>query len=76
MDFLNFGSYVIVNDSVICEEDMIVIESFIDMCRGVLGFFYIQFFFEFFFFGDMDRLGFSKSSFVFNFVVCSLQESY
>lgn len=41
MDFLNFGSYVIVNDSVICEEDMIVIESFIDMCRGVSGFFYI-----------------------------------
>lgn len=76
MDSSNLGSHVTVNDSVTCEEDMIVTESPIDMCRGAPGPSHTQSSSVSSSPGDMDHSGPSKSSSVPNSVVCSPQESH
>lgn len=76
MDSSNLGSHVTVNGSGTCDEDMIVTESPIDMCREAPGPSHTQSSSESSSPGDMDRSGPSKSSSVPNSVVCSPQESH
>lgn len=87
LDSSNLGSHVTVNDSGKCEEDMIVTESPIDMCRGGSSPSdmcrggsspsHTQSSSESSSLGDMDSsAGPSKSSSVPNSVVCSPQESH
>lgn len=77
MDSSNLVSHVTVNNSGTCEEDMIVTESPIDMCREGSGPSHTQSSSEFSSPGDMDSsAGPSKSSTVPNSVVCSPQESH